>query len=64
MDWRWDAEPKAFSKIFTDLGRRKGVCPNGDIQFKRIGSGEDDRARCVSYVITNYSGRDSVILPV
>jgi hypothetical protein len=62
-DWRRNAEAEAFSKIFTSMGRHKGVCPNGDIHFKRIGSSEDDQVRCVSYVLTNYSGRDSVILP-
>jgi hypothetical protein len=61
-DWRYDAEPRVLSYIFTDQGRRRGVCPNGNIQFKRIGRDESDLARCVSYLLKNLSGPDSIIL--
>lgn len=48
-DWR-------LSRRFTDLGRHKGVCPNGDIQFQRIGQDESNLVRCVSYLLKNFSG--------
>jgi hypothetical protein len=54
----WKLVP--LSKAFTELGRRKGVCPYGDILFLGIGdyrSGHNacDQARAISYVLKDFS---------
>jgi len=60
--WREQAQARCLSCVFTDLARRKGVCPHGDVRFNRLNN-EHDRMQAASYVLKDFHvGRD-LILP-
>jgi hypothetical protein len=61
-DWRKEREPETLTTVFTDLGRRKGVCPRGDVRFKRIGRGEHNLLVSASYLAKGFVARDAYLV--
>lgn len=53
--WREEGQEKYLTHILTEKGRRKGVCPLGDVNVRRIH--EDDIERVVGYSLKQQDAR-------
>ena len=59
--WRRQEQSRCYSLVFSDLGRRKGVCPRGDIRFDLLRD-EYDKWLATSYALKDvYDGRDVIL---
>ncbi len=57
-DWREREQGRFLSLHFTQLGRRKGICPRGNVRFDRLREA-DDQVLAVSYALKDFHvGRD------